>query len=57
MKILIELPEDVYDDVKDTYNGNDVIYCAVKNGKPYDAWIRVKVDDMGRYDPYADRMR
>lgn len=35
MKLIIDIPKDVVADVKDTYTGDDVLYCAVKYGKPY----------------------
>ena len=33
-EVVIKLPDEVYEDVKATYNGTDVLYCAVKYGKP-----------------------
>ena len=36
MKLVIEIPEDVVVDIKDTYTGDDVLYCAVKYGTPFD---------------------
>ena len=36
MKLVIDIPEDVVADVKDTYTGDDVLYCAVKYGTPFD---------------------
>ena len=33
-EIIVKLPDEVYEDIKATYNGTDVIYCAVKYGTP-----------------------
>lgn len=33
-EVVIKLPDEVYEDVKATYNGTDVLYCAVKYGIP-----------------------
>ena len=33
-EIIVKLPDEVYEDVKATYNGTDVLYCAVKFGTP-----------------------
>ena len=32
MKLIIDIPEDVIAYVKETYIGDDVLYCAVKYG-------------------------
>ena len=49
MQVVIDIPEDVVADVKDTYTGDDVLYCAVKYGKPLDD-IRSKI----LYEIYMD---
>ena len=33
-EVVIKLPDEVYEDIKATYNGDDVLYCAVKYGTP-----------------------
>ena len=38
MKLVIDIPEDVVADVKDTYTGDDVLYCAVKYGTPLEEY-------------------
>ena len=34
VEIIVKLPEEVYEDIKATYNGDDVLYCAIKFGTP-----------------------
>ena len=34
MKLLIELPEEVYEDIRDNYVGRDVVFIGVKHGTP-----------------------
>ena len=34
MKIVIDIPEEIYTDVKENYHGNDVLYSEVKYGTP-----------------------
>lgn len=36
MKIVIDIPEEVIEDIKKTYEGCDVLYVAVKYGTPLD---------------------
>lgn len=36
MKLIIEIPEEVYNDIKATYNGDEVVYVGVKYGTPYE---------------------
>lgn len=36
MKLLIDIPEEVYNDIKVTYNGDEVVYDGVKYGTPYE---------------------
>ena len=33
-EIIVKLPDEVYEDIKATYSGADVLYCAVKFGTP-----------------------
>jgi hypothetical protein len=41
MKLLIELPKEVYEDIRDTYEGCGVLEIAVKYGEPlpHGEWI------------------
>lgn len=39
MKLIIDIPEDVIAYVKETYIGDDVLYCAVKYGTPFNSVI------------------
>ena len=32
--LMIGIPEEVYEHIKENYDGDDVIYLAVKNGTP-----------------------
>ena len=34
VEIIVKLPDEIYEDIKATYNGDDVLYCAVKYGIP-----------------------
>lgn len=45
MQIVIEIPEDVMLDVKNTYVGNDVLYCGVKYGTPLED-IRAEIEQI-----------
>ena len=33
-EIIVKLPDEAYEDIKATYSGADVLYCAVKFGTP-----------------------
>ena len=37
MQIVIDIPEDVFSDIKKTYMGDNVVYCEIKNGTPLPA--------------------
>ena len=55
-KLIIELPKEIADDIKETYKGNDVLYCAVKYGTLLDdvkAEIR-ELRDSWEKDCYHD---
>ena len=34
MQIVIDIPEDIIYDIKESYMGEDVLYCGVKYGTP-----------------------
>ena len=34
MQIVINIPEDIIYDIKESYKGEDVLYCGVKYGTP-----------------------
>ena len=38
MKLIIDIPEDVFTYIKEEYFGNDVAYCGVKYGIPLDSF-------------------
>lgn len=42
MKLVINLPEAIYKDIRDNYEGNEVILIAVKYGEPqtHGEWIK-----------------
>lgn len=34
MKLIIELPQEVYEDIRDNYVGRDILFIGVKYGTP-----------------------
>lgn len=34
MKLIVELPQEVYEDIRDNYVGRDVLFIGVKYGTP-----------------------
>lgn len=58
MKLIIDIPEDVMLDVKNTYVGNDVLYCGVKYGTPLDTHdeeiIAATVESIWGKPPYTE---
>lgn len=34
VKLIIEIPKEIADDIKEAYKGDDVLYCAVKYSTP-----------------------
>lgn len=59
MKLVIDIPEDVVVDIKDTYTGDDVLYCAVKYGTPLDD-IKAEIKNdacCGMNERYCDGLR
>ena len=45
MKIVIDIPEEIIFDIKESYMGADVLYCAVKYGTPLPKGNWVAIDD------------
>ena len=47
MKLIIDIPQDVIAYVKETYKGNDVLYCAIKYGIPLDD-VKTEINNLPR---------
>ena len=41
MRLIINIPNEVYEDIRDNYEGNEVVYTGVKYGEPVPAGYKL----------------